>query len=161
MKTVRLFAGIFLLVAICACGNRKQDSQNPTLATEKAVEVVKEQKTVFYDMTLDEALEKAGAEGKYVFIDFHIDGCGPCKKMEETVFPNPVCGEFMNRHFVPIMIDAGDDGAGTELAERHNVFIFPSYLILSPDGFKEGEIQGAELDVDKFLEMLKTVIHAD
>ncbi|MBQ2126734.1 MAG: hypothetical protein II198_03655, partial [Bacteroidaceae bacterium] len=63
-----------MLVAICACGNRKQDSQNPTPATEKAVEVVKEQKTVFYDMTLDEALEKAGAEGKYVFIDFHIDG---------------------------------------------------------------------------------------
>ena len=99
MKTVRLFAGIFLLVAICACGNRKQDSQNPTPATEKAVEVVKEQKTVFYDMTLDEALEKAGAEGKYVFIDFHIDGCGPCKKMEETVFPKALTHLLVPRWF--------------------------------------------------------------
>jgi hypothetical protein len=32
-------------------------------------------------------------------------------------------------------------------------------MILRPNGFKEGEIQGAEYDVDKFIGMLKTILH--
>jgi thiol:disulfide interchange protein len=159
MKTIKLLVGICALAAMSACGNTKSDSQNPTQAAETTVEATKEQGTVFYDITLEEALKKAKAEGKYVLIDFHATTCVPCKKMEKEVFPTPECGEYINTHFVPIMIDGEDDGVGTEMAKEYQVFIFPTYLILSPDGFKEGEILGAECDVEKFLGMLKEIIH--
>ena len=157
MKTIKLFAGIMAFAAICACGNTKTEPQAQT--AENIIEEVKEQGTVFYDITLEEALEKAKAEGKHVLINFHTSTCVPCKKMEKEVFPTPECGEYINKHFVPIVIDGEDDGIGTEHAKYYQVFIFPSYLILSPDGFKEGEIIGAEFDINKFLDMLKEIIH--
>ena len=159
MKTIKLLVGICALAAMSACGNTKADSQNPTPVAEATVEATKAQGTVFYDITLEEALKKAKAEGKYVLIDFHTTTCVPCKKMEKEVFPTPECGEYINTHFVPIMIDGEDDGVGTEMAKEYQVFIFPTYMILSPDGFKEGEILGAECDVEKFLGMLKEIIH--
>ena len=157
MKTIKLFAGIMAFTAICACGNTKPESQ--ATATESAIEEVKEQGTVFYDITLEEALAKAKAEGKHVLIDFCTSTCAPCKKMEKEVFPTIECGEYVNEHCVSIKVDGEDEGAGTELAEKYQIFIFPTYLILSPDGFKEGEVIGAEYDVNKFLEMLKEINH--
>ena len=157
MKNIKLFAGIMAFAAICACGNTKTEPQAQT--AENTIEEAKEQGTVFYDITLEEALEKAKAEGKHVLINFHTSTCVPCKKMEKEVFPTPECGEYINKHFVPIVIDGEDDGIGTEHAKYYQVFIFPSYLILSSDGFKEGEIIGAEFDVNKFLEMLKEINH--
>ena len=143
--------------AICACGNTKPEVQ--AQAAENTKEEVKEQGTVFHDITLAEAMNKAKAEGKYVLVDFHTSTCVPCKKMEKEVFPTPECGEYINSHFVSIMIDGEDDGAGTELAKEYQVFIFPTYMILSPDGHKEGEVIGAEYDVNRFIEMLKEIIH--
>ena len=157
MKSIRLFAGIMAFAAICACGNTKTEPQ--AQAAESTIEEVKEQGTVFYDITLEEALEKAKAENKYVLINFHTSTCVPCKKMEKEVFPNPECGKYINKRFVPIVIDGEDDGIGTEYAKKFQVFIFPSFLVLSPDGFKEGEVQGAEFDINKFLDMLKEIIH--
>ena len=159
MKTIKLFAGILALAAICSCGNTKSNTQNQAQEAETAIEEVKEQGTVFYDITLEEALEKAKAENKYVLINFHTSTCVPCKKMEKEVFPNPECGKYINKRFVPIVIDGEDDGIGTEYAKKFQVFIFPSFLVLSPDGFKEGEVQGAEFDINKFLDMLKEIIH--
>ena len=157
MKTVKLFAGIMAFTAICACGNTKPGTE--AQAVENAIEEVKEQGTVFYEMTLEEAMAKAKAEGKHVLVDFHTSTCAPCKKMEKEVLPTIECGEYINKHFVPIMIDGEDEGIGTEIAEKYQVFIFPTYMVLAPDGFKKGEVIGAEYDVNKFIEMLKEIIH--
>ena len=161
MKTIKLFAGIFAVAAFCACGNSKPapQEQTQTAEAEKTIEVTKEQGIVFYDISIEKAMEKAKAENKYVFIDFHTKTCAPCKKMEKEVFSTPECGEYINKNFVPIMIDGEDDGIGAETAKKYDIFIFPTYLILSPDGFKEGEVLGAEYDVNKFLGMLKEIIH--
>lgn len=114
--------------------------------------------TIFCDITLEEALEKAKAEGKYVLINFHTATCAPCRKMEKVVFPQPQCGEYINKHFVSIMINGEDDGIGTEWAKKYNIFIYPTYLILSSEYFKVGEILGAEFDVNKFLDMIKAIV---
>ena len=47
MKTIKLFAGICAIAAICACGNAKTEPQ--AQVAENAIEEVKEQRTVFYD----------------------------------------------------------------------------------------------------------------
>lgn len=136
------------------------DEQN---ATNKKIannigKVAEDGGTRFFDITLEEALEKAKAEGKYVLINFHTATCAPCRKMEKVVFPQPQCGEYINKHFVPIMINGEDDGIGTEWAKKYNIFIFPTYLILSSECFKVGEILGAEFDVNKFLDMIKVIV---
>ena len=164
MKTTKSFIGNLCLLqlmfmAICACGNVKSNSQDTTQATANAAEEAKEQGTVFYKISLEEALEKAKTEGKFVLIDFHTKTCGPCRKMEKTVFPTPECGEYINNHFIPIMVDGEDDGVGTSIAKKYQIFIYPTYLILTPDGTKEGEISGAEYDINKFLDMLRTIMH--
>lgn len=160
MRTIRLFVGSFIaLMTICACGNTKPNTQEPAPVVEDTIEVVKEQGTVFFDITLEEALEKAKAEEKLVFVNFHINTCGPCKKMEKTVFPTTECGEYVNERFIPIMLDGEDDGVGTSIAKKYQIFIYPTYLILTPDGRKEGEISGAEFDINKFLDKLRTIMH--
>ena len=159
MKSIRLFAAHLCLLAICACGNTQPVPQETAQTAETTIETVKEQGTVFYDLTLEQALEKAKSEGKYVFINFHTKTCRPCRKMEKTVFPTAECGEYINQRFIPIMIDGEDNGTGTEIAKKYSIFIYPTYLILSPDCFKEGEVMGAEYDVNNFLDMLKTIIH--
>ena len=159
MKTVKLIAGIITYIAVCACGNTTPNTQNPSQAKENAVEAKVEQETTFQDLTLEEAFEKAKKEEKYVFISFYTKTCVPCKKMKTTVFSTSECNEYINKHFIPIMVDGEDDGIGTEIAKKYEVFIFPTYMILLPDGSKEGEILGAEYDVNKFLGMLKTIIH--
>ena len=161
MKTMK---NIFLLsvVAICACGSMAKPSLE-TAKTDNVIEAVtedvEEKGTVFFDITLEQAFEKAKAEGKYVLVDFYTKTCGPCKKMLKVVFPAPECGEYVNKHFVPISLDGEDGGIGEEFAKKYDVFIFPTYLVLLPDGFREGMIQGAEYNVDNFLDMLKTIIH--
>ena len=42
---------------------------------------------LFEDISFKEALAKAKAEGKKVFIDCYTQTCGPCKYMMKNIFP--------------------------------------------------------------------------
>lgn len=154
-----------MVMAVCACANTKTSAlkssnlEGADVVVEDDVVGQKEEGTVFFDVTPEEAFEKAKAEGKYLLICFSTKTCGPCKKMKKVVFPTPKCGEYVNKHFVTIAMDGEDDALGKWFAEKYDVFIFPTYLVLQPSGFREGMIQGAEFDVDNFLDMLKTIIH--
>ena len=50
--------------------------------------------------TLEQASVKAKAEGKLIFLDCFTQWCGPCKKMDREVFPQPQVGAFMNPKYV-------------------------------------------------------------
>ena len=97
-------------------------------------------------------------EGKFVLIDCHTMSCGPCRKMENGVSPQEQLGKFMNERFVPIMRDM-EEGEGLEIAEKYNIQIYPTMLILLPNAAKEGEVVGAEFNIDSLIDMLKTIIH--
>ena len=58
-----------------------------TLATEG---------TQFRDLSFDEALAAARAEGKLLFVDCYTTWCGPCRNMAEKVFPQkaPNAGRY-------------------------------------------------------------------
>lgn len=40
----------------------------------------------FADLSLEEAITKAQAEDKYIFIDVYTTWCGPCKKLDRVTF---------------------------------------------------------------------------
>lgn len=168
MKTKKSICTL-LIMAMCSCsGNVAKEKpdiihtvQKVEESTDTAEDVsapAQESGVIFYDMTLKEALEKAKNEGKYVLIDCNSKNCSPCRKMEHEVFPQEKLGKFVNERFVPIMADM-EEGEGLEIAEKYSIYIFPTLLVLLPNAAIEGEIMGAEYDIDVIIDMLKTIIH--
>ncbi len=160
MKRATIY-GSALLLLLCTCGNVANNTKNSEeVQTEQRTEAEekKPEGTVFFNISLEEALAKANEEDKYVLVDCHTKTCGPCRKMEKTVFPQIKCGEFINSRFVPIMVDMEEE-AGIAIAEKYKVGIYPTYLVLSPDGNKQGEIVGAEFNLNDFIAMFKKILH--
>lgn len=160
---------ILALMTSYSCSNKVAEGSKEPATTVQVEEKMNEEVpsapvltsepgTVFYDITIEEALEKAAKEGKMVLVDCHTSSCGPCQKMEEKVFPQEACGEYINQRFVPIMIDCEEE-RHAEFCKKNNIQIYPTYLILTPEGKKEGEIIGAKFDVDKFLDLFRTIMH--
>ncbi|MBL8817903.1 MAG: DUF255 domain-containing protein [Planctomyces sp.] len=52
-----------------------------------------------------EAIEKAKAENKIIFLSIGYSSCYWCHVMEREVFSNPEIAQFMNEHFVNIKVD--------------------------------------------------------
>ena len=54
----------------------------------------------FFEGSWDDALYKANAYNKFIFVDAYASWCGPCKKMQSEVFPMENVGEFYNKNFI-------------------------------------------------------------
>lgn len=85
----------------------------------------------FQHVKWSEAVEKAKAENKLIFVDFYTQWCGPCYNMAQNVFTLPVVGEFYNQTFVNMKIDA-ENGEGVELAKKYGVRSYPTYMFINP-----------------------------
>ena len=103
----------------------------------------------FEHITFDEALAKAKAENKLVFMDCYTSWCGPCKYMSETIFPQEKAGEFFNPKFVCVKFDM-EKGEGPELGKKFGVRAYPTYLILRPDGSVQHKVVGGG-DLEGFI----------
>src|SRR5262245_56376781 len=80
-----------------------------------------------------EAVAKAKAEGKFIFLDAYTTWCGPCKTMVAKTFPDSAVGRFFNTHFVNVKMDM-ERGDGVELSTRYKVWIYPTLLFLDAEG---------------------------
>ena len=65
----------------------------------------------FEELTFKEALAKAKAENKLVFMDCYTSWCAPCKRMLNTVFVTKEAGDFFNPRFVSVKYDMEKDGS--------------------------------------------------
>jgi len=87
----------------------------------------------FEEGTFKEALAKAEAEDKLIFMDAYAVWCGPCKMMDRDVFAEAEVGGYYNQHFVNVKMDM-EKGEGVVLAERYGVQAYPSLLFLNSNG---------------------------
>lgn len=115
--------------------------------------------THFEDLTLQEALTKAQASGKKVFVDCYTKTCGPCKYMVKFIFPRKECGDYFNAHYVCIMKDM-EEGEGIEIAREYDVRVYPTYLILNQDGSLYCRMDGGAVSKpeDDFVQKVKLVV---
>lgn len=98
-----------------------------------------------------EILEEAAKQQKMIFVDAYTTWCGPCKKMSREIFPDKMVGEFYNASFINVKLDM-EKGEGPGLAQKYNVFVYPSLLFLDSDGSLVHRSAGYH-DIDQFLDL--------
>lgn len=99
--------------------------------------------------TFQEALDKARAEGKPVFMDCYTSWCGPCKRMAATVFVDSAVGEYYNANFVNTKFDM-EKGEGPTIAAKYGIRAYPTLLWLDADGEVKNKVVGGQ-DVVSFI----------
>ncbi len=103
----------------------------------------------------EQALAKAKAENKLVFMDVGAYWCPPCHRLDEEVFVDPKVGEHFDQHFVAVHIDA-EKGEGPELVERYRVQAFPTMLVLEPSGVEKARMVDF-VPADELLKKLRQI----
>ena len=110
----------------------------------------------FFKGTFAQALAKAKAEGKPLFVDFYAVWCGPCKKMEKQIFTQPEVGEYFNKHFVALQLDA-EKPENVDVAKTYKVEAFPTLGILDGEG-KALSINVGYMNAQELMAMAKTAV---
>lgn len=93
----------------------------------------------WFEGTLEQALAKAKAEHKLVFVDVGAYWCPPCHELDEKVFTQPEFAEWLSPRMIALHIDA-EKGEGPELVERYRVQAYPTMLVLEPSGIEKNRV---------------------
>lgn len=84
----------------------------------------------FFHGTWAEALEKAEAEDKLIFVDAYASWCGPCKRMAAQVFPEAKVGEFFNQNFINMKFDM-EKAEAKDFKRKHSVRAYPTLFFIN------------------------------
>lgn len=129
-------------------------------------------------LSIDEALVEAEKVGKPVFVDISGLACVNCREMEQRVWSDPQVLQLLRDEFVIAVLYTDDKEKLPEsewvttkngkvlkdrgrvnayyVRERFDVSAQPNYVILGPQGNQITPIRGYNLDIDGFVEFLKS-----
>ena len=97
---------------------------------------------VFIEQDWEQALAKAKAENKLVFVDAYTDWCVPCKKMDQQVFSQKIVGEFFTKNFISVKVNTEKEGMGKALQKKYEILYYPTFLFLEGDGSQAHRMAG-------------------
>ena len=129
--------------------------------------------------TLEEGLSAAKETGKPVFVDVTGHGCVNCREMESRVWSDPRVLDMLKNDFVIVALYTDDKTrlleedqvtdaqtgkvykdlgrANSYIARSNwNVNAQPNYILLSPEGEMLAPVRGYDLDIDGFIEFLRS-----
>lgn len=154
MKVKREAIRAIGLIAIVVAGCRgREDTASPAGAPlDHSKKSSSSSSLPFASLSFDEALGKARAEKKLVFVDLYADWCTWCTKMDEDVFVDSRVQRAL-LDFIAIKVDT-DKSGGRAVADRYRVNGLPAFLLVDADGRVVGRFDGY-LPVDAFLRRLR------
>lgn len=91
----------------------------------------------------DAGLAEAAKSGKPVLVDAYTGWCGWCKRMDRDVYARPEVRDYLEKHFVPIKLDAessrpahyeGRGQTGRSIAQRFRITGYPTTVFLRSNG---------------------------
>jgi thiol-disulfide isomerase/thioredoxin len=85
---------------------------------------------VNWQPSLAAAFKEADKTGKPIMADFYAVWCGPCKILDEYVYPSADFAKVA-QDWVVVKIDAEKE---TELAQKYQIQAFPTTIFFKPDG---------------------------
>ncbi len=86
----------------------------------------------FEHIPLEVALNKVKKENKVLFIDGYATWCGPCKKMDKTVFVDEEVGHLFDEKFVALKVDV-ERGEGPMIKRKYGISGLPGYVFVDQD----------------------------
>lgn len=90
-------------------------------------------KVEFIEGSLGLAIQKAGQEGKLLFVEFGAKWCMPCRFMEQNTFRDQEIIGYMDANYVPVKIDI-DDFDGFAYKQKYKVEALPTFFIMNSSG---------------------------
>ncbi len=89
----------------------------------------------FNASSFKDAIKRAKAENKLIFVDAYTTWCGPCKFMAKNIFTDKNVGDYYNEAFVNVKIDM-EKGEGPQLAKAWKITGYPTLIFID----KKGEV---------------------
>jgi thiol:disulfide interchange protein len=103
-------------------------------------------------MSLGEARERAGEQGRVVFAVATADWCGPCQTYKKGALADTRVEAWLNERAVPLILDV-TDGMPPD-AESLGVQTIPASFVIAPDGRVLASQAGA-MSADQLLPWLE------
>lgn len=104
----------------------------------------------------NEGMTTGKIEKKKIFLNFHADWCGYCKKMENETFRDPAVVVYLNENFISIRVDADKE---QKIAFKYSVRGLPVSWFIAEDGGEIGNLPGY-IPARMLIEILR-YIHTD
>jgi thiol:disulfide interchange protein len=93
----------------------------------------------FVDLTYEQALERAHADGRVLLLDFTASWCPPCKAMEASTWHEPDVVAWIEREAVALKLDVDRE---FKRAAQMGVSGVPTIVFVSGEGRELGRFSG-------------------
>ena len=110
----------------------------------------------FFSGSFDQALNKAKADKKMVFLDAYASWCEPCKEMSKDTFGDKSVAKFFNKNFINVAMDM-EKGKGPEIAKRYPLNAYPTLLFIDAEGNIVTQAVGVH-DADKLMKLAELAL---
>ena len=111
--------------------------------------MVQAQGIQFFDGNWKDAMAKARAEDKLLFVDAFAKWCGPCKSMAKNVFTKQEVGDYFNANFINLKLDM-EEADGITFGHKYQVSAYPTLFFIDGEGKVVKTVRGAQ-QADKLI----------